>query len=519
MPYYGAKFEPASGVIYGATYSNDPRIGEINDAKIRAQFPKAESTYLIYLEYGEDINALGRYKVIFDTARDNGKAVLLAVNTYNDMANIQNEGAYVQSVIDFLAGYPTVPVFFRFANEMNVGPNGTNPASYVAAFRFVADIARSAPNIALVWAPNDVSAIDRNLADYWPGNEYVDWVGVSLYTMKYWNGLDNQGGRTDDANTYFIAGYFANPIKRLEPIMEFMNQNGIQKPIMVAEGGDAHTLRQQGEDTTSWAMVQLNRRYSELIRKYPNLKLICYFNTSIAEEVYDFSLFGSPQMNALYNQLVENPYFLSAYNASAGFAYRPLKNADFEAGQSLKLSAVCYWPKALFTDVEYILNGQSLGKTNQTPYEVTTPPLANGANTLTVRAFTDGAQVLEKSFTLNAAQQVKVKLDGEYVPFYDVFPQIIDGRTMIPARGVFTAMGAQVGWDGASQKVTVVKDATTIELVIGSGQMWVNGAFVNLDVPAQIVNDRTLIPLRAVSEALGCAVDWDNDARCVIITQ
>ena len=77
------------------------------------------------------------------------------------------------------------------------------------------------------------------------------------------------------------------------------------------------------------------------------------------------------------------------------------------------------------------------------------------------------------------------------------------------------AGGDFTGADG----VVSEKDGVEISLQIGSTKMHVNGAEKILDVPAKLLNGRTLVPVRAISEAFGCNVDWDNDAWTVIITK
>lgn len=79
-------------------------------------------------------------------------------------------------------------------------------------------------------------------------------------------------------------------------------------------------------------------------------------------------------------------------------------------------------------------------------------------------------------------------------------------------------MGAQVEWEEATQTVTAVKGSDTIVLQINSTQMKAGDKTVTLDVSAQLINDRTLVPVRAVSEAFGCSVDWDDASQTVIIT-
>ena len=80
-------------------------------------------------------------------------------------------------------------------------------------------------------------------------------------------------------------------------------------------------------------------------------------------------------------------------------------------------------------------------------------------------------------------------------------------------------MGAEVIWDDATKTVKATRDDVTISLTIGSDQLYVNGEAVTIDVPAQIINDRTMIPVRAIAESFGCEVNWNQKAKRVAITE
>lgn len=103
----------------------------------------------------------------------------------------------------------------------------------------------------------------------------------------------------------------------------------------------------------------------------------------------------------------------------------------------------------------------------------------------------------------------------------DVAPIIKNDRTMLPARFVAEALGAEVSWDEAARKVTIVSadKATTIVLTIDSDKALVNDEEVTLDSPAFIENDRTYTPIRFISENLGAKVAWDEAAQKVTITK
>ena len=119
---------------------------------------------------------------------------------------------------------------------------------------------------------------------------------------------------------------------------------------------------------------------------------------------------------------------------------------------------------------------------------------------------------------VGAEQEISVKLNDAKIDFADVKPQIISGRTMVPLRAIFEALGASVEWDDATKTVKSAKGDITIELTIGANELKKNGTAVALDVPGQIVDSRTLVPVRAISEAYECEVNWDDATKTVLIT-
>lgn len=115
------------------------------------------------------------------------------------------------------------------------------------------------------------------------------------------------------------------------------------------------------------------------------------------------------------------------------------------------------------------------------------------------------------------AQDISVTVNGAPVEF-DQPPVIQNDRTLVPMRAIFEALGASVDWDDSTKTVSSVKGDTEISVTIGSEEMTVGGEVKTLDVPAQIISDRTMVPVRAISEAFSCTVDWDGANQQVIIT-
>ena len=101
----------------------------------------------------------------------------------------------------------------------------------------------------------------------------------------------------------------------------------------------------------------------------------------------------------------------------------------------------------------------------------------------------------------------------------DVPAQIVDSRTLVPLRAIFEALGATVEWDGETRTVTSEMDGTNIKLTIDDKNLYVNGEAKVLDVPAMIIEGRTMVPARAVAEAYGATVAWDGETRTVTITK
>lgn len=118
----------------------------------------------------------------------------------------------------------------------------------------------------------------------------------------------------------------------------------------------------------------------------------------------------------------------------------------------------------------------------------------------------------------NATDKITVKING-VIQTYDQPPVIMNGRTLVPLRGIFEALGANVSWDGQTQTVTATKGGITIQLKIGSTIAHKNGTVIHLDQSSVLINDRTMVPVRFVSEALGAEVDWDDVIRTVIIVK
>ncbi len=113
-------------------------------------------------------------------------------------------------------------------------------------------------------------------------------------------------------------------------------------------------------------------------------------------------------------------------------------------------------------------------------------------------------------------QPITINLNGKYINF-DQSPIIQNGRTLVPVRAIFENLGMEVSWDSQTSEVKGFNDSFNIKMNIDQDRAYVNGLEYLLDSPPKILNGRTLVPVRFISESIGKVVSWNNETRTVII--
>lgn len=121
-----------------------------------------------------------------------------------------------------------------------------------------------------------------------------------------------------------------------------------------------------------------------------------------------------------------------------------------------------------------------------------------------------------KTVKVNVNGGISIEIDGRPVKT-DVAPYISNDRTLLPIRAVSERLGAEVSWVSETETAVIEKDGTRIELVKDSDTALVNGSEVKLEQPAVIVQGRVMVPIRFIAEQLGCDVSWDETDRKVSI--
>ncbi|WP_081824006.1 stalk domain-containing protein [Paenibacillus sp. UNC451MF] len=118
----------------------------------------------------------------------------------------------------------------------------------------------------------------------------------------------------------------------------------------------------------------------------------------------------------------------------------------------------------------------------------------------------------------NGYPNIQVFIEGK-LQTYEQAPVNWNGSVLVPLRAIFESLGAAVEWKSSTQTVTATKEGKTIVLTIGSNIAYVNGSPVTLNAAAQLINGNTMVPVRFVSEALGGVVEWNEAAQSVIVFQ
>jgi len=152
------------------------------------------------------------------------------------------------------------------------------------------------------------------------------------------------------------------------------------------------------------------------------------------------------------------------------------------------------------------------------------------SNLLTISSLRTGAQLMKTIRILTAmlplmvattafGQQINATVNGDAVHFSGVQPMMINGRVMVPLRGVFEQMGAFVDWNPATHNINATdNNGKQIQLRVGEMHAMVDGQVVALDSPAVMVRGRTMVTLRVLSESMGAIVDWNPYNHTAAIT-
>jgi len=327
---------------------------------------------------------------------------------------------------------------------------------------------------------------------YWDSNKtQLPDLGLPMNGRIYWD-----GGLTDQLQDHVTISKWNNETNKLETIFtaDGNSINGtkgnvnVQADILGDWREEIVTYKQidQTEEKVKIAVESAGGREYEFSKIVPKYELRVY--TTVIPTEYNFSTFmhddlyriGAATYNVAYNQPPHISFYLS--DTIDGYKTQPAPNVTLVPNN---------YTEAAFDSSK-----------------LAAAPAASGNNSA---ASADGKSVVKlvidsTDATINGASKT-----------LDSAPVIVDGRTMVPVRFISEAIGAKVDWDADTKTAVIVLDGKTIKLPIDSKTADIDGASVELDVPAQIINDRTMVPIRFISENFGATVNWDGDTRTVTV--
>lgn len=115
-----------------------------------------------------------------------------------------------------------------------------------------------------------------------------------------------------------------------------------------------------------------------------------------------------------------------------------------------------------------------------------------------------------------SSQTIKVTLDGKNLAL-DTQPRLVNNRTLVPYSGIVNALGGKATWDAKNKKVSAERSGVKVELAVGSKSAYINGVRTDLDTAPVVINGKTFVPLRLVSEAFGKWVSFNKSSSTVAI--
>lgn len=367
-------------------------------------------------------------------------------------------------------------VYMVLGTDMNARLTAEDAEAYVSIFRHAADVIHEqSEHISAVWNPVCGAAAAESPHIFYPGDEYVDFVGVSLYIMG--------GAELND------------PVKLLDDLMDTY---GDRKPFIITKSGivSAKTAVPMYEDE---AAAELRSMYASLATVYPGIRGMVWTDSGLSAFDADGFAANEGALHVAYEKLVSGADIPGTYTELRAYIYR-------------------YGCDDI--TVTYYLDGNVIGSVSDAPYGLIADlsQYSFGGHTLSVEASSEGTVLDTRSFNITISEGVDVYVNGAPIDFNNS-PVTQSGTTLVPIRTVASMLGATVEWQPLNRSVTVKRGALTVKMNIDERSAYVNGRVKELPYPVRIIGSVTYVPLRAFCEIMGADVIWDGINNRVDITE
>lgn len=530
--YRGAKYEPVIGSYLGMFAEGDEAVhnGWTGDPFYFDGVPKLtgkkHALYMVYLRYGE--NDFNHYLSHYNKAKEANVGMQICMEPMGGLESVV-DGEYLHRFAK-QAKESGIPIFLRFANEMNDGSNpwgNKNPNLYKEKFRLVANIMhKEAPNVVMCWAPNDWP---HNSSDkYYPGDDAVDWVGVSCYPPYTSNTKSKHNMKFSDKTKEIYDKYSG------------------RKPVYLAEGAPIQNIEfQNSPSVTNVAAKETKEFYDEVARRYPGIKAIFYWSEDETHGAKrQCQLSNNPTVLNAYKKAISSPFFLSEVNKKSPVYYADVKH-NIIAPESQKLSAFASINGRLdIGKVAYKINGKYIGEATGSPYEINYDFSNFSGKDIVIQAdvyTTSNAYVTTENISTKVAKgETKIKLspsdhsinlDGRSV---EMSGYAIGGYNYFKLRDLAYALKDtnamfDVGYDKVNNRITLNTEDKyqgnyesggrlneKPKVTVSSQSISVDG-LGPLSMDAYLIDGNNYFKLADLGKKLGFGVEWDSSTKTVEI--
>lgn len=357
--YFCQMHEPEGGIYLGAYAEGDTAIYDpYNPDKFYMDtFPqlvgKDMEEYLLYLPYGTSVTM---YQSHIQKAIEKDKIIQFALEPHKGLDMVNDWDGYLIQLAKDMEN-SGCKLMLRFAGEMNDTTSEwytTDTNLYIQKFRIVADIFHTyAPSVPVIWAPNFYPS--DTMDDYYPGDEYVDYVGISSYMMHQ--------PITDPLGQGVDRSRWSNQLDNIYSLYAH------KKPIIIVEGGASYMDYDTYQDITPFAARQIKDFYTYLPIKYPNIKMCCIFDYN--RERQKFSLSANEEYLKAYKDGISSDLFLgNIKNSHYKYDYYEIGNNVNIKAEPTELCSYITTPANDTAYVNYYINGVYLATAYEAPYSV-----------------------------------------------------------------------------------------------------------------------------------------------------